>query len=385
MDGFTFDTVPTIICEAGALKRIGTLAADRIGRRVLIVTDRGLASSAIVTDALKSLEAAGVSPVVFYAVTADPAASIVQAAADMAREARVEGIIGLGGGSSMDVAKLAALIAPGSQPLEALYGVDKAVGKRLPLMLVPTTAGTGSEVTPIAIVTTGHHQKMGVSSRLIIPDVALLDPFVTIGLPKAITAATGLDAMVHAIEAYTSISPRNNPLSRMLSETAIRLLASNLRRAVDHGEDVDARGAMLLGAMLAGQAFANSPVGAVHALAYPIGSRFGVPHGMSNAVVLLHVMRFNRSACAPGYAALAPFAFPHLAGLGQAEQVDGFIDGLAGLMRDTAIPSTLGEVGIVAADVNDLANDAMAQTRLLQNNPRNMTYNDARAIYRAAL
>src|ERR671916_573671 len=191
-----------------------------------------------------------------------------------------------------------------------------AKGPRLPLLLAPTTAGTGSEVTPISIVTPGAHEKKGVVSSVLIPDIALLDPELTLGLPPHVTAATGVDAMVHAIEAYTSASPNNNPVSRALACEALRLLGRNIRRAVHHGQDSDARAAMLLGSMLAGQAFANSPVAAVHALAYPIGGHFGVPHGLSNALVLPHVLRFNAPACGSRYAELLPHAFPERAGGG---------------------------------------------------------------------
>ncbi|MGG2478986.1 iron-containing alcohol dehydrogenase, partial [Rhizobium sp. BR5] len=196
------------------------------------------------------------------------------------------------GGSSLDVAKLVALLAKSGEALGNIYGVGNVTGERLPLVLVPTTAGTGSEVTPISIITTGAHQKKGVVSPVLLPDAALLDAKLTIGLPPAVTAATGIDAMVHAIEAFTSTSANNNPVSRALAKEALRLLGANIEIAVKTGTDLAARQGMLLGAMLAGQAFANSPVAAVHALAYPIGGRYHVPHGLSNSLVLPHVLRF---------------------------------------------------------------------------------------------
>lgn len=241
---------------------------------------------------------------------------------------------------------------------------------------MPTTAGTGSEVTPVAIITVSGDEKRGVSSPLLLPDVAVLDPELTLGLPPAITAATGIDAMVHAIEAYASRSPNANPVSRMLAVEALRLLGGNIETAVRDGGDREARAAMLLGSMLAGQAFANSPVAAVHALAYPIGGRYHVPHGLSNALVLPHVLRFNRAEASDEYAALAGHAFPAPA--------PDLAEGLAALSARLGLPARLREVGVPAEDLPACAADAMKQTRLLVNNPRPVTEADALAIYEAA-
>jgi alcohol dehydrogenase class IV len=189
----------------------------------------------------------------------------------------------------MDVAKLVALLAHGTEKLDEVYGVGVAKGPRLPLILVPTTAGTGSEVTPISIVTTGEGEKKGVVSPVLLPDIAVLDAELTLGLPAAVTAATGIDAMVHAIEAYTS-KRLKNPVSDCLAREALRLLSLNIHEACSDGSNCEARQGMLLGAMLAGLAFANAPVAGVHALAYPVGARFHVPHGLSNSLVLPAVM-----------------------------------------------------------------------------------------------
>jgi alcohol dehydrogenase class IV len=280
MLSFTFNTTPSVIFAPGALGGLGEVAALRLGPRVLVVTDAGLVRAGLVDAAVQSLTRSGVAVEVYEGVVADPPEAVVLEAAAQARAFDATGIVGLGGGSSLDVAKLVALLVRGGEALPHIYGVGLAKGPRLPLLLAPTTAGTGSEVTPISIVTTGAHEKKGVVSPVLLPDVALLDPELTLGLPPAATAATGIDAMVHAIEAYTSASPNNNPVSRALACEALRLLGRNIRRAVHDGRDLDARSAMLLGSLLAGQAFANSPVAAVHALAYPIGGHFGVPHGL---------------------------------------------------------------------------------------------------------
>jgi alcohol dehydrogenase class IV len=383
MTPFTFNTTPSIRMGAGLLNDLGSITQAICGERVLLVTDPGMMATGIVDRALAALRASGISVTVFSQVEADPPESVILAATSAA--AGASGVIGLGGGSSIDVAKLAALLAKGGETLADVYGVGMAQGPRLPLIAVPTTAGTGSEVTPISIVTTGTSEKMGVVSPLIIPDLALLDPELTRDLPAHVTAATGVDAMVHAIEAYASVSPNNNPVSRTLACEALRLMGAALERAVTTPHDMDARADMLLGSLLAGQAFANSPVAAVHALAYPVGGHFKVPHGLSNALVLPHVLRFNAITAPEPYAALAAITFPELAGLNVADAAAGFADALAALSARCGLPDGLHAVGITAQDLPLLARDAMNQTRLLVNNPREVTHADALAIYHAAL
>lgn len=383
MTPFIFNTTPSIVFGSGSLLRVGEIAAGRLGKRVLVVTDAGLVRAGLVAPALNALANAGVAAAVFDEVVADPPEQVVLDAVQAARTHEADCVIGLGGGSSLDVAKLVALLAAGGETLGAIYGVGLAKGPRLPLLLAPTTAGTGSEVTPISIVTTGAHEKKGVVSPVILPDVALLDPDLTLGLPPHVTAATGVDAMVHAIEAYASASPNNNPVSRALARDALSLLGANIRRAVSRGGDREARAGMLLGSMLAGQAFANSPVAAVHALAYPLGGHFGIPHGLSNALVLPHVLRFNalEPAAARAYGEIAPLVFPDLEGANGAQ---AFADRLADLSAEIGLEPRLRDAGVPHDALDLLASDAMKQTRLLVNNPRPVTLADARAIYSAA-
>jgi alcohol dehydrogenase class IV len=380
---FNFQTTPSIVFGSGTLARIGEIAAARLGKRALIVTDAGLVKAGLVAPAFDALARAGVATAVFDAVVADPPESIVLDAVRAAQGHEADCVIGLGGGSSLDVAKLVALISGSGETLADIYGVGLARGPRLPLLLAPTTAGTGSEVTPISIVTTGAHEKKGVVSPVILPDVALLDPDLTLGLPPHVTAATGVDAMVHAIEAYASASPNNNPVSRALAREALRLLGAHVRRAVSHGGDGEARAGMLLGSMLAGQAFANSPVAAVHALAYPLGGHFGIPHGLSNALVLPHVLRFNAAdeVAARAYGDLAPLVFPDL---DRSAPPETFADRLAALSAEIGLQPRLRDVGVPEDALDLLAEDAMKQTRLLVNNPRAVTLADARAIYAQA-
>jgi alcohol dehydrogenase len=238
-------------------------------------------------------------------------------------------------------------------------------------------------VTPISIVTTGATTKMGVVSPQLYADLAVLDAELTVGLPPKVTAATGIDAMVHAIEAYTT-KLKKNPLSDMLARQALALLSNNVVAACENGQNLEVRQAMLLGAMLAGQSFANAPVAAVHALAYPIGGIFHVPHGLSNSLVLPHVLRFNAPTAAPLYAELAEIVMPGVAGSTEA-RTQALIERMVQIAERTGIETQLRQVGIAESDLDRLADDAMLQTRLLTNNPREVSRDDARAIYAAAL
>ena len=381
---FTFNTAPSIRFGNGLLADLGSMVAATGQKRVLLVTDPGMMATDIVGQALASLDDAGIESSVYSDVEADPPEAVVHAACDAARAADAGLVIGLGGGSSMDAAKLVALLVSGHQQLSEAYGVGNAVGPRLPLILVPTTAGTGSEVTPISIITTGKSEKMGVVSPVILPDIALLDPVLTMSVPPHVTAATGIDAMVHAIEAYASASANNNPISRQLALQALGLLGGAVERAVHDGSDRQARADMLLGAMLAGQAFANSPVAAVHALAYPIGGHFKIPHGLSNALVLAHVLRFNAVVAPAPYAEMSPYVFPALGQMGPQEAAAAFAEEMAALAERCGLEARLRDVGIPQDALDLLARDAMNQTRLLVNNPRPVEQSDARAIYQAA-
>jgi len=384
MQGFSFRTTPEILFETGASGRIGALMAARGCRRIALVTDSGLRAAGVTAPAEAGIAEAGLDLFVWEDVAPDPPEDKVLAAVAACREAGADGIAAVGGGSPMDTAKLVAVLLGEDQPLAECYGIGKVRGARLPLVLAPTTAGTGSEVTQIAIVTTGTAEKQGVVAPQLLPDAAVLDPRLTTGLPAPVTAATGIDAMVHAIEAYTS-KHRKNPLSDALAREALTRLAANIETCCLVPEDLEARGQMLFGATLAGMAFANAPVAAVHALAYPLGGHFHVPHGLSNALVLPHVLAYNRIAAEGLYAELAPLIFPELAANDNEMRVTGMIDGLAALGPRLGMTGRLSELGISHNHLPMLAEDAMRQERLLVNNPREMTLDAALAIYEAAL
>lgn len=383
MTPFIFNTTPSIVFGPGRSNELAQLA-NKLGSHVLVVTDPGLVKAGLVAPVVASLENNGLVVTLFDEVVADPPEALVLQATEAARRAQATGIIGLGGGSSLDVAKLVSVLSNDTVDIAEIYGIGNIRGGRLPLVLIPTTAGTGSEVTPISIITTGAHEKKGVVSPVLLPDVAVLDPELTLGLPPAVTAATGVDAMVHAIEAYASANANNNPLSRGMALQALELLFGNIREAVHQGSNRDARSAMLLGSLLAGQAFANSPVAAVHALAYPLGGHFGVSHGLSNALMLPHVLRFNIETHPAIYAELATKVLPGIDHLTATEQAAHFIQYLEQLMRDVRLQTQLRELSIPREACRLLAEDAMKQTRLLVNNPRPVTQDDALRIYEAA-
>ncbi|MFK3972981.1 iron-containing alcohol dehydrogenase [Pseudomonas sp. NPDC087358] len=380
---FTFDTVASIYCEWGAARRLGEILGAWTERRnLLIVTDKFLHTAGLLDPAKTSLQEAGFNISVFDDVVADPPEAVLHQCVDQARAVEADIVLGLGGGSSMDIAKLAAVLIPSNQPLSELYGIGKVKGTRLPLVQIPTTAGTGSEVTNITILTTGETTKMGVVASQLYADQVILDAELTVGLPPLITAATGIDAMVHAIEAYTS-RHRKNPISDALAREALRLLANNLIAACEDGKNRLAREAMLLGATLAGQAFANAPVAAVHALAYPLGGHYHIPHGLSNALMLGPVLRFNLSAAAPLYAELADV----LLGPGNAtitSRATRFVEFMDDLMNRSGAPRRLRDVNVTEDSLALLAKDAMKQERLLQNNPVGLREADALALYKKA-
>jgi len=386
LNPFQFNTTPGLRFGSGQAKDSCKEISSKLGERILFVTDKGLMSLGLTEITINELKKLG-SVEVFDDVEADPSQKTLLKAIEIGKKIKATGVVGFGGGSSMDVAKLTALILGSNENLDEAWGVANAKGPRLPLVLIPTTAGTGSEVTPISIITVGEEEKKGVSSSLILPDLAILDPDLTLGLPANTTAATGIDAMVHAIEGYASSNKNNNLISKMLAIEALKLLSGSIEKAVFEGSNVEARGNMLIGSMLAGKTFANSPVAAVHALAYPIGGTFHISHGLSNSLVLPYVLRFNSVdlKAAKNYAELAPYVFPNIDITKGTQAVCAeFIDKLEILSKRLGLPQKLREVNIPKDACAKMAKDAMKQTRLLVNNPREVKESDALNIYQTA-
>jgi alcohol dehydrogenase len=380
MQGFTFHPGPRLISGAG---EAATLTARLPPGPCLFVTDQQVVRLGLTDDCREALEASGRPVTLFDSVEADPSRATLMAAVAAGEVAAVRSVIGFGGGSPMDVAKLAAYLLGSGDDLDAVWGVDVATGARLPLALVPTTAGTGSEASPISVITCEGGVKLAVNARPLTADWAVLDATLTLGLPRPVTAATGIDAIVHAVEAFTSARLKN-PLSDALAREALRLLSANLLTACNQPDDLEARSAMLLGAHLAGLAFANAPVAGVHALAYPLGGIHHLPHGVSNALMLRHVLAYNSEAARDHYAELAEIIVPECAGQGSQARAALLIERLDRLVTDSGIAPRLRDHGIQEKDIARLASEAMKQERLLVNNPCPIAEADARRLYEAA-
>jgi alcohol dehydrogenase class IV len=384
MQDYSFQTAKSILVEFGATHRLGEIVATLGVSRVFVVTDPGLVEAGLLEQVLKGLEKADLHIDTYMDVEADPSDKTVLDAVAQAKSFRAEVVIGFGGGSSMDVAKLVALLVCSGQKISETYGAGLAKGERLPLVQVPTTAGTGSEVTAAAVVSVGKSQKRPIVAPQLFADIAVLDAELTLGLPPQVTAATGMDSMVHAIEAYTS-SVRKNPISDMLAREAVRLIAENITTTVNNGSDRQARSNMLLAAMMAGQAFANATVGAVHAMAYGLVAQFHVPHGLANSLLLPHVMRFNLPVSSKEYAELAAIVLPNLAKGSDEFMANSLIDKLESLNLELGMETRLSQMGVTEENLPLMAEDSIKEARIMSFNARPVNYEDALDIFRQAL
>jgi alcohol dehydrogenase class IV len=379
-----FQTTPRILMGRGALSQTAAEVQRLRGRKVLVVTDKGLIAAGLSARLETILTAAGIAWTRFDAVEPDPRFEIAVQAAEAAKKAGADVVIGLGGGSPLDIAKVCAILATNTKPVNELFGIDMVPEDGLKTILIPTTAGTGSEVTPIAILSDEHEKlKKGIVSPRLFPAAAILDPELTLGMPPAITAATGLDALIHAVEAFTSKNA--NSISDVLARQAMKLVFGNIRKAYANGEDVDARAHMLEGSLLAGMAFANAGVTAVHAFAYPIGAEFHIPHGVANSIMLPPVMQFNMLGNLEKFAEMAGIFGEPVEGMNLRERAQRMVKAIRELVDDLQIPKRLREFGVSEQHIPALAQGVMKVTRLLANNPRRITPADAEAIYREVL
>ena len=379
MRPFTFNSGPKLLAGPDQAQ---ALAEKLPPGPCLFVTDQEIVRLGL-TDPYREAIGAHRDVIIFDAVEADPSKETLLAATEAGRAGGAASVVALGGGSPMDVAKLAAYLLGSSDVLDEIWGVGIAQGERLPLALVPTTAGTGSEATPISVITCEGGTKLAVNSPPLIADWAVLDATLTLGLPAHVTAATGIDAIVHAVEAYTSARLKN-PLSDALAREALRLLNGNLLTAIEQPRNIEARSAMLLGAHLAGLAFSNAPVAGVHALAYPLGGLHHLPHGLSNALMLRHVLAHNLEAAREHYAELAEIIEPDCAGQGSQARAALLIERLDELAKSSGLALRLRDHGIGHEEAPVLAREAMKQTRLLVNNPCEISESDAQRLYEAA-
>jgi alcohol dehydrogenase class IV len=331
----------------------------------------------------KSLQSVNLPFVIFDGVEPDPRIEVVEKSVEKAKKEGIDLIIGFGGGSSLDIAKVTSIMITNTGKIDSFFGIDLVPNPGVPVILIPTTAGTGSEVTPIAILSdTKEKLKKGIVSPTLFPEVAILDPKLTIGLPPSVTAFTGMDALTHAIESYYSINATD--LSDLLAFRAMELLSKNLRMAYAQGENLAARSCVLEGSLLAGIAFANAGVGAVHAFAYPLGGEFHLAHGLTNTLMLPYVMRYNILGCPSKFAQMAKAFGEKVEGISELVGAEIAVRFIERLSDDIRVPRRLRDVGIPEDAIPRLAEAAMKVTRLLANNPRKVTLEDAVVIYKSA-
>lgn len=382
---FTLFNAGRIVAGAGSAARLPELVAELGARRVLVVSDRGVSRAGLVDAPRHALAAAGLAVAVLDDTPPEPLAGDVERLVAAARDCGPHDVVvGIGGGSAMDVAKLVAVLLAHPVTLAELLAKAPLPARGLPTVMVPTTAGTGSEATPNAIVLVPEDElKVGIVSPRLMPDAVILDPLLTLSLPPAVTASTGMDALTHAIECYCS--KKGNPFSDLYGLEAIRLIARSIRHAHRDGGDVAARSDMLLGAFYGGACIATSSTTAVHALAYPLGGKYRIAHGLSNAMLLPFVMEFNLAGSEQRFQAMAQAMGLPVAGLAPQAAGEKLIEALYALNADLGIVSTLRDKGITPDDLDGLVDGAAKVTRLLDNNPRPMTRADMRAIYQRLL
>ncbi|MGM8908698.1 iron-containing alcohol dehydrogenase [Psychrobacter sp. 1U1] len=387
MIGIEFYTNGHIVSEADSMRqKLGALAKQYSATSAIIVTDAGITQLGYVDIAQQSLQEAGIQVVVFDAVVADPPVQVVNDAIKIARDNKCELVIGLGGGSSIDTAKIVALYPNDFESVNDILDKDVSGFNKLPLFAIPTTAGTGAESTFVSVITAKDGSKKAIYTPKILPDVAILDATLTLNLPRHITAATALDAMVHCVEAYTSRT-KKNPISDALALQGLQMLWNNFEKVLNQGDDIDARADMLLGSTLAGIAFVNSSVAAVHGLSYPLSINFHIPHGHANALVMCGVFTFNLSAAAPLYAELARAVMPaQTSGMNDFDAASQFIKQLRGFLEMSGLKYRLSELDITDQDISALA-DIVTNTyaRLIATNPKDMTLDEVTTIYKEIL
>ena len=378
-----FRTTRRILFGLGAAEKIGAEAQVLKAKKILIITDPGVIQAGLLESIKASLQAAGILFTIFDGVEPDPRIEVVEKSVEKAKQDGIDLIIGFGGGSSLDIAKVTSIMITNPGKIDLFFGVDLVPNPGLPVILIPTTAGTGSEVTPIAILSdTKEKLKKGIVSPALFPEVAVVDPKLTVGLPPSVTAFTGMDALTHAIEAYSSINATD--LSDLLAIRAMELISKNLRMAYAYGENLSARSSMMEGSLLAGIAFANAGVGAVHAFAYPLGGEFHLAHGLTNTLMLPYIMRYNILGCPYKFAMMARAFGEKVEGFSELEAAEAAVKFVERLSDDLRVPRRLRDVGILEKAIPGLAEAAMKVTRLLANNPRKMTLEDANDIYKSA-
>ena len=377
---FRFRTPDTVIFGMNSVEQVGAEAKKLGAGRAMVITDQGVVSAGLVDKVLSPLNKEKIEVEVFDGVEPEPPIGNLLDSVKMAKKGKFDVFIGLGGGSSMDVAKLTSAMVTNEGEIDEFFGVDKVPNKGLPTILVTTTSGTGSEVTRMAVLTdTDENLKKVVSAQNILGDLAIVDPMMAITMPQRVTASTGIDALIHAIESYVAIN--SNPLTDAIALEAIQLVAENLGPAFAHGEDLDARFNMALGSLLAGISLNNAGVGAVHALAYPIGGAYHVSHGVGLIVILGETLKAISMARLPKFVNIAQALGEPVQNLSMREAAEKGIEAMLALAKGVGLPCSLREIGADKSKVQEWAKAAYEEKRLLGNTPRTLTVEDIAGIF----
>ncbi|WP_339718971.1 iron-containing alcohol dehydrogenase [uncultured Paraglaciecola sp.] len=378
----SFKSAHVLITGQGASSTLREHIDSLNFRYPLVVTDKGVRNSG--TLDLITAQLAAYQYSIFDNVAAEPDNNVVELCFTAYKAKPHDAIISVGGGSAIDIAKCVAVLAANNQPLSAMFGENKVVKRGIPHIAIPTTAGTGSEVTNIAILSVPSEQtKKGIVSDFLLPDLAIVAPEMTLSCPQHITAASGVDALVHAIESY--LSNFSSPITDALAIKAMGMIINHLPTAYRSPQDIDARENMATASLMAGLAFGNAGVGAVHALAYPLGGRYHISHGVSNALLLPYVMEWNKSVCLTRFTDMANALSTAITPNDDAETIaNKVIQQLHDLCETVGIPRGMRALGIKEEDIPELATEAFKVERLLKNNPRKLSLSDIESIYNAA-
>jgi alcohol dehydrogenase class IV len=373
-----------VIAGVDSIESMKDIIKEEKVERALIITDKGVWNAGLVEKPIEIIKSCGCKVEIINNTPPEPEASQIEEIFNSVKSMECQMIIGIGGGSSMDTAKIISVLMTNDSNIREILGTDRIKSKGIPTLMIPTTAGTGSEATPNAIVLVPEEKlKIGIVSNKLIPDYVILDPRMTVKLPPAITANTGMDALIHAMECYISL--KANPFSDTFALKAIKLISSSIRRAFNNGEDIDARHDMLIGSFYGGVSIAASGTTAVHALSYPLGSMYRIPHGLSNAILLPYVMEFNMDAAVDRYKDMAGAMGLAAEGLSSEKAAEKMVESLYALIEDLNIKSPLKEMNISESELDEIVESASKVTRLLDNNPKKLSKEDMRKIYKNIL
>lgn len=380
---FRFSTAGRITSGLSAEDALSDILESHSAHRVLVLSDANIAGTQLLDAPLKRIRDMGIETTVFSEITPEPPAHHVDDLQKRFQGQAFDLLIAVGGGSVLDVAKLLSILINAPYRVSEIVGTDKIPSAGIPLVAIPTTAGTGSEVTPNAIVTFPDEQlKVGIVSRYLLPAEVVLDPEMTVGMPPLVTASTGVDAFIHSLESVTS--NKANPVCNAVGYHSMKLIFPALPKAYKQPNDHSARHDMLLGSMLGGMALTAAGTTAVHALSYPLGGAFGIPHGIANAMLLVPVMEYNLEVLRNDFAEIAVILGISSRDASVEERSDRFLESLRTLVREVNIPTDLTRYGVTHNDIEALTIAASKVTRLLDNNRRKLDLSDIRAIYESA-